>query len=79
MFGGLSALPYQICKGGSVVYGLSYGFIYGIGIAISPLILAGGGLSLITERLKIEVKGFIPYLQGISVIIMVATGIRMII
>lgn len=64
-------------KEGSVIYGASYGFIYGLGIAVSPLILAGGGLSLISERLKIEVKGFIPYLQGISVLIMVLTGIKM--
>lgn len=64
---------------GSVTWGLIYGFIYGLGIVISPTIIMGGILSLISKTIKAEARSFIPYFQGISILIMVIMGIRIII
>ncbi|MEW6738861.1 MAG: cytochrome c biogenesis CcdA family protein [Nitrospirota bacterium] len=66
-------------KNGSLISGISYGLIYGLGLTISPLIIAGGGLSVISKIIKTEVKGFVPYLQGISVVMIVIMGARILI
>lgn len=66
-------------KNGTLVSGISYGLIYGLGIILSPLVIAGGGLSVISKTIKAEIKGLVPYLQGISVVIIVVMGIRIII
>lgn len=66
-------------KNGTLVSGISYGLIYGLGITLSPLVIAGGGLSVISKTIKAEIKGLVPYLQGISVVIIVVMGIRIII
>ncbi len=63
---------------GVVISGIGYGLVYGMGIIISPLLIAGGVLSLISRRLKIEVRSFIPYLQGLSAMIIIIMGIRII-
>ncbi|MFN3395629.1 MAG: cytochrome c biogenesis CcdA family protein [Thermodesulfovibrionales bacterium] len=66
-------------KNGSLSVGVSYGLIYGLGLIISPLIIAGGGISVISKTIKTEIKGFVPYLQGISVAMIVVMGIKIII
>lgn len=66
-------------KNGSVISGISFGLIYGLGLTLSPLIIAGGGLSIISKIIKIEVKGFVPYMQTISMVIMVILGIKMLV
>lgn len=66
-------------KNGTLVSGISYGLIYGLGIILSPLVIAGGGLSVISKTIKAEIKGLVPYLQGISAVIIVVMGIRIII
>jgi sulfite exporter TauE/SafE len=65
-------------KKGVIVSGIAYGLVYGMGIIISPLLIAGGVISLISRRLKIEVSGFVPYLQGLSAMIIIIMGIRII-
>lgn len=65
-------------KSGSVITGFTYGFMYGLGLVISPILIAGGVLALISKIVKLEARSFIPYLQGISVLLMVVTGIRII-
>lgn len=65
-------------KKGVIVSGIAYGLVYGMGIIVSPLLIAGGVISLISRRLKIEVRGFIPYLQGMSAMIIIIMGIRII-
>ena len=66
-------------NGGSVTMGLLYGTMYGLGIVISPIIIMGGILSQISKTVKVEARSFIPYLQGISILIMVVMGVRIII
>ena len=61
---------------GSVFIGASYGFVFGLGLMISPLVIASGAISLISKSVKIEVKGFTPYLNALSVIIIVMMGVR---
>lgn len=65
-------------KNGSLISGISYGLIYGLGLTISPLIIAGGGLAAISKNVKIEVKSFVPYMQGISMVMIVFMGIKII-
>lgn len=45
-----------------------------IGINLSPLIIAGGGLSIISKVIKAEVKGLVPFLQGLSVVMIIFMG-----
>lgn len=52
--------------------------MYGLGLILSPTFIASGILSLVSKVLKVEAKGFIPYLQGISVLLMVIMGIKII-
>lgn len=61
---------------GSVFIGASYGFVFGLGLMVSPLVIASGVISLISKSVKIEVKGFTPYLNALSVIIIVMMGVR---
>ena len=61
---------------GSVFIGASYGFVFGLGLMISPLVIASGVISLISKAVKVEVKGFAPYLNALSVIIIVMMGVR---
>ena len=63
---------------GSMVSGMSFGLFYGLGIIISPLVLFGGGLSLISQKLRQEVKSFMPWIQGMAMTIMVLMGVNMI-
>ena len=66
-------------KNGSVFLGVSYGIIYGLGLILSPIIIAGGGITVISKTIKTEVKGFVPYLQGISVVMIVIMGAKILI
>lgn len=61
---------------GSVLIGASYGFVFGMGLMISPLVIASGVISLISKSVKIEVKGFTPWLNALSVIIIIMMGVR---
>ena len=63
---------------GSVVAGMSFGLFYGLGIIISPLLLVGGGLALISQKLRQEVRGFMPYIQGLAMTIMILMGANII-
>lgn len=63
-------------KSGSIAYGALYGGVYGAGVALSPLLIIGGGVSMIAEKLKIEVRGFMPYLRGISGILIALMGVK---
>lgn len=51
--------------------------MYGLGLILSPTLIAGI-LLLVSKVVKVEAKGFIPYLQGISVLLMVIMGIKII-
>ncbi|MDH5716192.1 MAG: sulfite exporter TauE/SafE family protein [Spirochaetia bacterium] len=61
---------------GSVFYGFLFGLAYGLGLMISPLLPAAGGLAVISKSMKVEVKSFMPYLKGLSMIIILIMGVR---
>ena len=63
---------------GSMVTGMAFGLFYGLGIIISPLLLVGGGLSLVSQKLRQEVKSFMPYIQGLAMTIMILMGANII-
>ena len=63
---------------GSIFIGASYGLVFGLGLMISPLVIAGGGIALISRSVKLEVRGFTPWLNALSVVIIVTMGIRVI-
>ncbi|MEN8133987.1 MAG: sulfite exporter TauE/SafE family protein [Thermodesulfobacteriota bacterium] len=63
---------------GSMVTGMGFGLFYGLGIIISPLLLVGGSLSLVSQKLRQEVKKFMPIIQGIAMTIMILMGANII-
>ncbi len=63
---------------GSMVTGMGFGLFYGLGIIISPLLLVGGGLALISDKLRREVKSFMPVIQGLAMTIMILMGANII-
>lgn len=63
-------------KSGSVVYGAIYGGVYGAGVAMSPLLIIGGGVSMIANTLKVEVHRTMPYLRAISGILIALMGAK---
>jgi cytochrome c-type biogenesis protein len=75
----LMAIFLVAAKSGSLVLGITYGLVYGLGLAISPMIIACGVLSLIARSLRIEVNGIMPYLKTTSTALIVFMGVRMII
>lgn len=66
-------------KEGSIISGVSYGLSYGLGLTLSPVLIAGGCISLISKKIKMEDPGFIPYMQGLSVLIIVIMGIKLLV
>ncbi len=73
----LAAVFVLAAQQGEVVMGLLYGFFYGLGLLVSPMLLAGGGFALISQKIKQEAKGFAPYMQKLSMVIMVIIGVGM--
>lgn len=65
-------------KSGSVIQGAASGFFYGAGIALSPLLIAGGVLALIAKTVQTEARSFTPYLRGLATTAMVAMGTGMV-
>lgn len=65
-------------KNGSVFSGISFGLVYGLGLTISPLIIAGGGLAAISKNIKVEAKSFVPYMKACSMVMIVFMGIKII-
>ena len=63
---------------GSMFTGMGFGLFFGLGIMISPLILVGGGLALVSRKLREQVKSFMPYLQGVAMAIMILLGANII-
>jgi sulfite exporter TauE/SafE len=62
---------------GELFSGALYGFIYGLGLICSPILLAGGGLGLLSHNLRREVKGLVPLLEkgSMAVMVIIALGI----
>lgn len=63
---------------GSVPIGMAYGFLYGLGLVLSPMLIIGGGFAMISEKIKQKAKGFTPYMQGLAMLIMMIMAANMI-
>ncbi len=63
---------------GMVISGMSYGFFYGLGLMLSPMLIVGGGFAMISATIKMEAKRFVPYMQGLAMLIMIVMAANMI-
>jgi cytochrome c biogenesis protein CcdA len=62
---------------GVVIAGVGYGAMFGLGLALSPLLIIGGGLSMIADRLRLETGKLMSAVRVLSAIIMIGMGIRL--
>jgi cytochrome c-type biogenesis protein len=62
-------------KSGSMLTGSMFGFFYGTAIAVAPL-LVGGAIAVIGRTLHEEARPFLPYLRGLSMVMLIVIGIR---
>lgn len=74
----LVAIFLMAANKGMVLSGMSYGFFYGLGLVMSPLLIIGGGFAMISEKIKKEAKGFAPYMHGLAMLIMIVMATNMI-
>lgn len=63
-------------KSGSLLQGSAMGLAYGAGIAISPLLIAGGIFGMIAKTIRVEALSFLPLVRGIAALVMVVMGVR---
>jgi cytochrome c-type biogenesis protein len=73
----LAAVFVLAAQQGEVMGGVMYGFFYGMGLMVSPMLLAGGGFALISQEIKQEAKEFAPYMQKFSMVVMVIIAVGM--
>lgn len=74
----LVAIFLMAANKGLILSGMSYGFFYGLGLVVSPMIILGGGFAMISEKIKKEARGFAPYMQGLAMLIMMVMAVDMI-
>jgi len=74
----LTAVFALAAQSGKVFFGVAYGMIFGLGLILSPLIVIGGGLSMISEKIREETSRFVPVVQTLSILVMVLMGVRII-
>ena len=74
----LAAIFMLAAQRGSVPEGIFYGFIYGLGLIVSPLIIAGGGLAFISASIRQQLGSQMKYIEGVSMVIMVSMGVKII-
>ncbi len=74
----LAAIFMLAAQRGSVPEGVFYGLIYGLGLIISPLIIAGGSLAFISQSIRQKIGEQMKYIEAIAMILMVSMGISII-
>jgi len=72
----LAAVLLLAAHKGSLWTGISYGLVFGSGLLISPLVAAGGSLSLIAGVIRRKVYWIGPYLKGSAMVILLFMGVR---
>jgi len=60
-----------------VISGASCGLVYGLGLAVSPILLIGGLVGRISEILREKAGLFVPVIQIMSILILVGLGFQM--
>lgn len=74
----LAAIFMLAAQRGSVSEGVFYGLVYGLGLLISPLIIAGGGLSFISSSIRQQLGKEMKYIEVLTVLIIVSMGLKII-
>ena len=72
----LAAVLLLAAQKGSLMAGISYGLVFGLGLMVSPLMAAGGSMSLIAGVIRQKVSWIGPYLQGSAMAILLFMGLR---
>lgn len=72
----LAAVLLLAAQKGSLMTGISYGLVFGSGLMVSPLMAAGGSMSLIAGVIRQKVSWIGPYLQGSAMVILLFMGLR---
>jgi cytochrome c biogenesis protein CcdA len=75
----LSGMILSAANQASVLTGAFYGLVYSLGLLISPVVIAGGGISFLSSGLASQIKEFMPYLRGLAMIMLVIMGINIIV
>ena len=75
----------QLCAGmraagtqGSAIGGAACGLLFGVGTAISPLLIGAGCLGAISANIRRKLNNAMPWVQGMSMLFLVASGLSMI-
>lgn len=71
----LSALLLLAIKSGSIFNGALYGLVYGSGLIVSPIVIAGGFFGFISERIKIEMPDMAKIMRTVSAVAIIFAGI----
>ncbi len=74
----LLALLTLASRANSVAVGFLYGLTYGVGLLLSPILFAGGGLSMIAKKIHMESAGVIPVVRAVAAAVIIISGIRMV-
>lgn len=72
----LAAIFMLAAQHGSIALGIAYGLIYGLGLVISPLIIAGGGLAFVSASMREQLGSRMHYIEGLAMVIMVSMGLN---
>lgn len=75
----LAAILVLAVQSGHVINGVLCGVLFGAGLMLSPMILAGGLLALVGQRIRREVIEIGPYLRCFAALIIIGHGIRILI
>jgi len=74
----LTAIFMLAAQRGSVSEGVFYGLIYGLGLIISPLIIAGGSLAFISNSIREQLGAGMKYVEWLTMLIMAGLGLKLI-
>lgn len=61
----------------SVALGFSYGLSYGVGLLVSPVLIAGGGLSMMAQKIRLQASEVTWLIRTIASAVIIISGIRM--
>lgn len=71
----IAALVAASAGAGSALRGAGLGLAFGLGIALSPLLIGGGMLALISKTVQEEAYQFVPMIRWIAAAVLISMGI----
>lgn len=72
----LAALIAAAAGAGSLLKGAGLGLTFGLGITLSPLLIAGGALALVGKTVREEAHRYVPLIRWVAAGVLVLMGIR---